>query len=138
MAKMSAALIKKEANKESKLVEILKNDKKLDSETKMLYISLANIFLQDFENNINRTSIEMNKEFNYVSIDTWKDFLNYPPVRGYIKGFKNERISSVAEKGLMHGDKSAVNIKKAMDADGPTVNNSNIVLIRLPERQNFE
>ena len=38
----------------------------------------------------------------------------------------------------MDGDKNAVNIKKAMDASGPTINNSNIVLIRLPEKVEFD
>ena len=41
----------------------------------------------------------------------------------------------VADQGLAEGDKSAVSIKKAMQDGGPQVNNSNIVLIRLPEKR---
>jgi hypothetical protein len=138
LAKVKEKLIEKEKNRESKLIELLKKDTKLDADTKMEYLSIAHMFLEDFENNINCTSIEMHGKIDYISIDTWKDFLNYPPVRGYIKSFRDERISSVAEKGLMDGDKNAVNIKKAMVASGPTINNSNIVLIRLPEKVEFD
>ena len=41
-----------------------------------------------------------------------------------------------AEQGLAEGDKGALGIKKAMD-NSLAVNNSNIVLIRLPERKDF-
>lgn len=45
---------------------------------------------------------------------------------------------SVADSGLMEGNKNAVSIKKSMEDRGPVVNNSNIILIRLPEKQEFE
>ena len=38
----------------------------------------------------------------------------------------------------MIGDKNAVSIKKAMDSNGVNINNSQIVLIRLPEKMEFE
>ena len=41
----------------------------------------------------------------------------------------------MADQGLAEGDKGAVSIKKAMQEGGPSVNNSNIVLIRLPEKR---
>ena len=43
-----------------------------------------------------------------------------------------------ADKGLMEGDKDAVSIKKVMQDKGPTINNSNIVVIRLPEKRDFD
>jgi hypothetical protein len=73
-----------------------------------------------------------------VGIDTWKDFLNYPVVRKYIQSFRDEKIMNVADSGLMEGNKNAVNIKKAMENRGPVVNNSNIILIRIPEKQDFD
>ena len=119
--------------KESKLILGLKKDAKLDKETKSEYLSIATIFLEKFSENINKTSIELNKEIP-LGVDTWKDFLNYPIVRQYIQSFKDEEINLRADKELMQGNKDAVNIKKVMQNSGPAVNNSNIVLIRLPEK----
>lgn len=121
---------------ENKLITLLKNDEKLkeNPEYRMGMISMASMFLEDLSDNIYKTSIEMNLKIPYFSVDTWKDFLNYPVVRKYIKSFRDEKINMVADQGLAEGDKSAVSIKKVMQDGGPQVNNSNIVLIRLPEK----
>lgn len=123
--------------KESKLLKDLKNDEKLreNPDLRMGYISMATMFLDDFSNNLYKTSIEMNEKIPYFSIDAWREFLNYPIVRKYIKSFKDEKIATIADQGLSEGDKSAVSIKKAIQEGGPQVNNSNIVLIRLPEKR---
>lgn len=125
------------AKKENQLLVRLKEDTKLDKTTKMSYISIANIYLDNFDENINKTSIDMNKEYP-LGIDTWKDFLNYPIVRQYIQSFRDEQISQIADKGLMEGDKDAVSIKKVMQDKGPNINNSNIIVIRLPEKRDFD
>jgi hypothetical protein len=122
---------------ENKLIQLLKKDEKLDREQRMAYISMANLFLEKFDVYMNMTSIEMNKEIP-LGIDTWRDFLNYPVVRQYIQSFRDELITKMADKGLMEGDKNAVSIKKVMQDKGPIINNSNIVLIRLPEKVDFE
>lgn len=131
------SLTKNIAKKENQLLVRLREDEKLDKTTKMSYISIANIYLDNFDENINKTSIDMNKEYP-LGIDTWKDFLNYPIVRQYIQSFRDEQISQIADKGLMEGDKDAVSIKKVMQDKGPTINNSNIVVIRLPEKRDFD
>lgn len=125
---------------ENKLITLLKNDEKLkeDPEYRMGMISMASMFLEDLSDNIYKTSIEMSLKIPYFSVDTWKDFLNYPVVRKYIKSFRDEKINMVADQGLAEGDKSAVSIKKVMQDGGPQVNNSNIVLIRLPEKVEWE
>ena len=127
--------------KNNVLLDLIKNDEKLklkeNREQKMSYISLATIFMEKFDENINKTSIEMNNTIP-VGVDTWKDFLNYPVVRKYIQSFRDEKIMNTADTGLMEGDKNAVNIKKAMENRGPTINNSNIVLIRIPEKVEFD
>ena len=132
-----AKTVKKTKEVESKLLTALKEDTKLDRDTKMAYISMANLFLMKFEENLNKTSIDLNND-NPLGVDNWKDFLNYPVVRSYIKSFRDEQIMQVADKGLMIGDKNAVSIKKAMDSNGVNINNSQIVLIRLPEKMEFE
>lgn len=134
--------IKKRIKKKNNvLLDLIKKDetlnKKENREQKMSYLSLATLFMEKFDENINKTSIEMNNTVP-VGIDTWKDFLNYPVVRKYIQSFRDEKIMNVADSGLMEGNKNAVNIKKAMENRGPVVNNSNIILIRIPEKQDFD
>ena len=138
MARRKTFIEEDETKDESKLIEMLKQDEKLRDEPdyRMSMISQATMFLEDFGNNIYLTSIEMHEKIPFFSIDAWKDFLNYPIVRKYIKGFKDEKISMAAEQGLAEGDKGALGIKKAMDST-LAVNNSNIVLIRLPEKRDF-
>lgn len=134
--------IKKRIKKKNNvLLDLIKKDetlnKKENREQKMSYLSLATLFMEKFDENINKTSIEMNNTVP-VGIDTWKDFLNYPVVRKYIQSFRDEKIMNAADSGLMEGNKNAVNIKKAMENRGPVVNNSNIILIRIPEKTNFD
>lgn len=132
---------KKVKQKNNVLLDLIKNDdnlkKKENREQRMSYISLATLFMEKFDENINKTSIEMNNTIP-VGVDTWKDFLNYPVVRKYIQSFRDEKIMNVADTGLMEGNKNAVDIKKVMESRGPAVNNSNIILIRIPEKVDFE
>lgn len=134
-------ITKKVKQKNNVLLDLIKNDdnlkKKENREQRMSYISLATLFMEKFDENINKTSIEMNNTIP-VGVDTWKDFLNYPVVRKYIQSFRDEKIMNVADTGLMEGNKNAVNIKKAMEDRGPTINNSNIILIRIPEKVDFD
>lgn len=128
---------KKDEETENELIKSLKNDEKLRENPDFRFgmISMATMFLEDFSNNIYKTSIEMNSIIPFYSIDAWKEFLNYPLVRKYIKSFRDEKINMIADQGLAEGNKNAVNIKRAIQEGGPTVNNSNIVLIRLPEKR---
>jgi len=132
---------KKIKKKNNVLLELIKKDetlnKKENREQKMSYLSLATLFMEKFDENINKTSIEMNNTIP-VGVDTWKEFLNYPVVRKYIQSFRDEKIMNVADSGLMEGNKNAVNIKKAMEDRGPVINNSNIILIRIPEKVDFD
>lgn len=125
--------------KSNGLVELIKTDENLskDPDLRMSYISLAEVFMEDFANNINCTSIEMDAKQPF-GIDTWKDFLNYPVVRKYIKSFKDEQIDKIADAGLMSGNKNAIDIKKAMENKGPAINNSNLIIVRLPEKVDYD
>ena len=126
------------------LVKILKKDEKLrekPDEFRWGMLTMARLFMQDFANNMYKTSIELHSlpnEYSYYSIDAWKDFLNYPVVRKYIQSFKDEKINLMADQSLAQGDRGAVSIRKAMQEGGPAINNSNLILIRLPEKKEFD
>lgn len=125
---------------ESKLIQDLRNDEKLreNPDKRMAFIAMASFYLEDFAENMYKTSIELYEKIPFYSMDSWREFLNYPIVRKYIKSFKDEKINIIADQGLAEGDKSAVSIKKAIQEGGPQVNNSNIVLIRVPEKVEWE
>ena len=125
---------------ESKLIQDLRNDEKLreNPDKRMAFIAMASFYLEDFAENMYKTSIELYEKIPFYSMDSWREFLNYPIVRKYIKSFKDEKINIIADQGLAEGDKSAVSIKKAIQEGGPQINNSNIVLIRLPEKIDWE
>ena len=53
---------------ESKLLTYLRDDTKLDKDTKMQYISMANMFLDNFDKYLHLTSIEMNKEIPFPKV----------------------------------------------------------------------
>ena len=134
---------KETEEQDSELVKRLKNDEKLraNSDTYMGMVAMAKLFMEDFVNNMYKTSIELHSlpaPYCFYSIDAWKDFLNYPIVRKYIKEFRDEQVNMIADQGLLEGDKSAISIKKAMQESGPSVNNSHLVLIRLPEKKDFD
>lgn len=136
-------IVENSLENENKLTEMLKLDEKLreNPDFRMQMLALAEMFMDDFENNMYKTSIELHSlpgPYGFYSIDAWKEFLNYPIVRKYIKSFRDEKINMMADTALAGGDKSAVSIKKAMQEGGPAINNSNIVLIRLPEKKDWD
>lgn len=138
--KKVAKLDKNDEEIENELIKSIKNDEKLreNPDLRLTMLSMATMFLENFSENMYKTSIEMNEKIPFYSIDAWKDFLNYPIVRTYIKSFRDEKINMMADQGLAEGDRSAVSIKKAMQEGGPQINNSNLILIRLPEKKDWE
>jgi len=125
---------------ENELINSIKKDEKLreNPDKRMGMISMATMFIENFSENMYKTSIELNADLPFYSIDAWKDFLNYPIVRKYIKSFRDEKINMIAEQGLAEGDKNAVSIKRAIQEGGPNINNSNLILIRLPEKKDWD
>ena len=125
--------------KDNVLLDLIKKDENLkkNRDQRMSYISLATLFMEKFDENINKTSIEL-KDYDLLYSQNNKDFLNYPVVRKYIQSFRDEKIMNAADTGMMEGNKNSVNIKKAMEGRGPAINNSNIILIRIPEKVDFD
>ena len=124
---------------DSELIKSIKKDERLAAEPdkKLRFLAMAEIFLLDFSKNLYKTSLELHDGFPYYNIDEWMEFINYPIVRKYLQQFKNEKIGIIAEQNLAQGDKDAVSIQKAMQQNGQSINNSNIVLIRVPEKVDF-
>ena len=132
MENVSKTLIKSE----NKLINDIRNDKKLSENKRGDFEVLAAIFLEDFANNITKTSLDLNEEYPY-GIDMWLEFLNYPVVNAYINSFKNEKMMKIADQGILDGNNQAIKLKQAL-ADGNKSNNSNYIIVRVPEKRRFD
>lgn len=121
--------------KENKMLTIIQEDPKLDALAKMEYLTLARHYIEDFKENIKKTSIELDEVTDY-GIDTWKEFLNYAPIRKYIDSFVHEQINKNVDQSLASGQgaRDAIGIKKAMDTMNNATNNEFFVIFRLPDK----
>jgi hypothetical protein len=125
------------SKKESKLITIIKTDSKLEEDLRQEYLGMARVFLDDLKTNLTRTSIELDEKYGN-GIDTWIEFLKYAPIRKYFQSLKDEQLQVQIDQGLMTGEKNVIGLQKVMDAKGPTLNNSNFIMVRLPEKVDYE
>lgn len=127
----------KKLKQEDKLVEIVKNDEKLDPSTRFEYITLAKAFVEDFKSNLMLTSIDLNDKYPF-GIDVWQEFLGHPPIKKYNEAFVNEIISRNTDAALASGEgvRDAVAVKKALNDVGKEAKNENFIVFRLPDKEN--
>jgi len=124
------------ARKEKKvhgLVELVQADTKLDEEIKMEYLVLAQNFVEEFKDNLFKSSIELDDAFPF-GLDTWQKFLNYAPIKRYLETFKNEIISQSATISMVSGNKTkdAIALRKELERDNSENTFENFVVFRLP------
>ena len=129
-------MAKKMVKQEDKLVEIVKNDVKLEHSVRFEYITLAKSFVEDFKNNLMLTSIDLNDKYPF-GIDVWKEFLNYPAVKKYNEAFVDEIISRNTDASLISGEgiRDAVAVKKVLSDKGKEAKNENFIVFRLPDKE---
>lgn len=121
--------------KDSSLIQIIQDDKKLSKDEAAEFISLANLFLADFTENLSKSSVELADETG-LDLDTWRQFLSYPSIKRFIDGFITEQIKKKADTALLSGagTRDAINVRKAMiEAEGAE-DNTRYVILRLPEK----
>jgi len=118
------------------LVAAVKNDLKLSMEDKMAFLSLANIFEENFAANLTKSSTDLADETG-LDVDIWKKFLSHPPVKRIIESFINEQIKKKADTALLEGKgtRDAINVRKAMIEAESAEDNTRFVIIRLPDRK---
>lgn len=122
--------------RDTSIVTAIQNDKKLSQEQKLEFISLANIYSQDFTKNLAKSSTQLSDETG-IELDTWRSFLTYPPIKRIIESFITEQIKKKADTALLAGEgtRDAINVRKAMlDAEGGE-DNTHFIIIRLPDRK---
>ena len=121
------------------LSELLKTDPTLkdDPEKRMLYTSYASLFDSELIENLHFTSIELNDKYSTSNPSSWRAFLRHPIVKRYIDGFLNERAEKSADVSLgavAFKPKDALKVKESMLAKNQGEDNSNILVVFLPQK----
>jgi hypothetical protein len=123
----------------STLAEILKKDQLLNenSEKKILFAGYATLFDSELEENLHLTSIELNAKYNTANPSSWRLFLRHPLVKNYIDGFLSEKAEKTADMALGAADfkpKDAMAVKEQMSLKNKGEDNSNILVVFLPQK----
>ena len=121
--------------RENLLLKQIQSDTKLSEDVRIEYLNLARAYLEDFVKNLTKTSIELD-DVHPFGMDTWQEFLNYPPVRKYTETYRKEVMNKRVDEGLMIGDKDAISIKKELERNGDVKGYSNFIVFCMPERNN--
>ena len=119
---------------------IITNDESLRKtpDKYMLFKNLAAIYEKDLKDNLERTSFDLYEQYTDL-VDTpaaWADFLQYKPVKDFIQRFFNEKAEQVANKQLANVDmkaSDAIKVKQHVEATKVKEDNSNIVVMLLPQ-----
>ena len=123
------------ATKNKKLVDIILAEDRLTEREKRTYEAMANVYLDDFQNNINKSSLQLAQLYPEYDADMWMDWEEYAPISKYIKRFRNDALRKVNENALMTGDGTgAVSVRKLLDKDNNEAN-MRFVVFRLPDRE---
>lgn len=123
------------ATKNRKLIDIILADDKLTEREKRTYEAMANLYLEDFKDNISKSSLQLAEIHPEYDADMWMDWQSYPPISKYIKRFRDDALRKVNDTALMTGDGTgAVSVRKLLDKDSNEAN-MRFVVFRLPDRE---
>ena len=120
------------------LRQIILEDKTLKKEDKETFLSYATLYESDLKNNLDLDSIDLNEKYATGNPRSWQRFLQHPSVKKYIEGFLDERAAKAADRRLSdEGMKTheALKVKAVLDAKGSGMDNSNIVVMFLPQKE---
>ena len=99
---------------------------------------MASFYESDFLKNLSRDSIDLSEKYSDIQPQEWLTFLTHPSIKKFIDGFLNERAEKQAMKALGEGQMKAgdaLKIKADIDSKKDRVDNSNIVVWFLPQKQ---
>lgn len=120
------------------LIEIIKKDGSLNKEDKLAFLSLAKLYENDFKNNLKKTSLELDEDYHTDSPALWKKFLSHTSVANLIEDYRYEVMDKKAMDVLEYGMKDsnkALKVKETIDKKNKKENNSNIIVMLLPSKE---
>lgn len=124
---------------DSELEQIIMEDGSLakSGQKRNLFKSYAALFSEDLLLNLYLTSIELDDKYLTDDPVSWRKFLNHTSVKKFVDGFLNEKAEKEAMKTLGLGtakSNEALKVKEMVDSKRKTEDNSNIVVVFLPQK----
>lgn len=109
----------------------------LDDETKMRFVSMAGVYLEDMQNNIFRNQFQLAEEYYDFTVDEWNEFLNDKIVNVYINKHKRTLLKAAAEDNLANpyakNKRDNLKLIENIKSEEQSESNKNIVIIRIPD-----
>lgn len=136
-AQMLNRLNREENNIEDPLTTSLKEAKHIKDDVKDTYIHLAELYLEDMQDNLFRNQFQLAEKYAEYSADIWNDFLSDRIVGVYIQKHKRTLLKTAAEDNLANpfaknkrdNLKLIENIKEEEQQEAQ----KNVVIIRIPD-----
>jgi len=120
------------------LIDIVKKDGSLKKEDKLAFLSLAKLYENNFKENLSKTSLELDEDYETDSPALWRKFLAHTSVTNLIEDYQYEVMGKKAMDVLGEGMKDsnkALKVKEAIDSKNKKENNSNIIVMLLPHKE---
>lgn len=120
------------------LIKLINDDPKLSADERMLYRSLAELYIPKLRDNLLATSIDLSQAYDGTSITEWQEFLNHYSIKTYLDALKQEYIASSVTAGLLRGGteaSSAVRVQAQMEKNSTKSKFENYVIFRLPPKK---
>lgn len=120
------------------LFDLLSEDKNLTGDSKMLYLSLATFFEQDFTENLYLTSVELDSKYGTNTPTAWRKFLSLTTVKNFLEDFRDEDMEVASNRALTGTPlkaSEALKLKKKLDEKKNVEDNSNIVVMLMPQKK---
>jgi hypothetical protein len=127
---------------DNELINLIMADKQLkdDPDRRQLYITYAGLFSSELVENIDLTSLELDDKYKTGNPSSWQKFLKHNVVKRFIDGFVDERSERNANKAIGVDVKTsdALKIKEQLEKKNNADDNSNIVVMFLPQKEYFD
>lgn len=109
----------------------------LDDKQKERYLSLAEMYTSNMEDNIFKDQFELAKDYPGTTRDEWNDFLSDRIVSVYINKHKRTMLKNVAELNLANpiakNKRDNLKLIENLQQQEASEQNKNICIIRIPD-----
>lgn len=109
----------------------------LSKDKKVLFTSLAQLYLTDMAHNIFKSQFDLSEDYPDYTIDEWQEFLTDRIVSVYIDKHKRTVLKTAAEDNLASPDaknkRDSLKLIEAYEAKERKEAQKNVVIIRLPD-----
>ena len=117
------------------LVTIVENDGSLERDEKMAFISLAKEYEENFKENLDKTSLDLDDDYGTNNPALWQKFLTHTSVRRLINDYLLETAEKKANKALGEMSTKALKVKDRIDKERKREDNTNIIVMLMRPKE---